>query len=96
MGYQIRYIEDCNIFIEHDCRDELDGFIMMLKTIESEIGGRIFQMDGDEVCYTISGDPFELVYKWDSSSGISIVVGNKEHLDEVVVMLETQFDKLNN
>lgn len=96
MGYQIRNIEKCNIFIEHDCRDELDGFIMMLKTIESEIGGRIFQMDGDEVCYTISGDPYELIYRWDSQSGISVLVSKQEYLDEVVNMLELQFAKLNN
>lgn len=96
MGYHISSISEGYIYIEHDCRDELDGFIMMLKSIEGDIGGRIHQMDGNEVQYIISGDPFELVYKWDSQAGIAVVVNKMEYMDDVVNMLNNHFNKLNN
>lgn len=96
MGYHISSMSDGCIYIEHDCRDELDGFIMMLKSIEGELGGRIHQMDGNDVQYTISGDPYELVYKWDSQYGIAVAVNNPEYMNDVVAMLNNHFNKLNN
>ena len=54
MGYEITSIEDNWIFIKHDYRDELDGFIMLMKSIEGELSGRIIQMDGEDIQYTIN------------------------------------------
>ena len=68
MGYEITSIEDNWIFIKHDCRDELDGFIMLMKSIEGDVGGRIIQMDGDDIRYTIMNDPYNLIFRWDVKS----------------------------
>ena len=53
MGYEITSIEDNWIFIKHDYRDELDGFIMLMKSIEGDLDGRIIQMDGEDIQYII-------------------------------------------
>ncbi len=96
MGYEITSIEDDRIYIKHDYRDELDGFIMLLKSIEGDLNGRIIQMDGDEVKYTIQNDPFNLVFKWDVKSGTAVIVPPGSDIDAVKKMLEDHFDKLNN
>ncbi len=96
MGYEITSIEDNCIFINHDYRDELDGFIMLLKSIEGDVGGRIIQMDGDDVCYTIQNDPFNLVFKWDVKFKTAVIVPDVSDMEAVVKMLEDHFNRLNN
>ena len=96
MGYEITAIEGNQIFIRHDYRDELDGFILLLKSIEGDLGGRIIQMDGDDVRYTIQNDPYDLVFKWDVNTGTAVIVPNESDTDAVVEMLEYHFNKLNN
>ena len=96
MGYEITSIEDDRIYIKHDYRDELDGFIMLLKSIEGDLNGRIIQMDGDDVRYTIQNDPYDLVFKWDVRSGTAVIVPHPEDIDAVIKMLEDHFDRLNN
>ena len=95
-GYEISSVEDNWIYIKHDCRDELDGFIVLMKCIESELDGRILQMDGEDIQYTIQKDPFNLVYRWDSSFGIAVIVEDISNMDAVISMLNAQFEKLNN
>ncbi len=94
MGYEITSIEDNRIYIKHDYRDELDGFIMLLKSIEGDVGGRIIQMDGDDVKYMIQNDPYDLVFQWDTKSGTAVIVPNIEDVEAVAGMLEYHFDKL--
>ena len=96
MGYEITSIEDNRIFIKHDYRDELDGFIMLLKSIEGDVNGRIIQMDGDDIRYMIQNDPFNLVFRWDVNFGTAVIVPEGSSIEEVVRMLESHFDKLNN
>ncbi len=96
MGYEITSIADNSIFIKHDYRDELDGFILLLKSIEGDVGGRIIQMDGDDVCYTIQNDPYNLVFRWDVKFRTEVIVPNINDIEAVVKMLEYHFDKLNN
>lgn len=95
MGYQISSIENNLIYVRHDCRDALDGFIMLLKCIAGDLGGRIIQMDGEIVQYSIADDPYELIYRWDAELGIAVIVNNMKDMDRVVDMLNAQFDKLN-
>ena len=95
MGYQIKGTESNKILIRHDLRDELDGFITLMKSIASELDGRILQMDGDIVRYTISQDPFDLVYEWDSNQGITVIVKSESDIEAVIDMLKTHFEKLN-
>ena len=96
MGYEITSVKDNWIFIKHDYRDELDGFIMLLKSIEGDVGGRIIQMDGDVIQYTIQNDPYNLVFRWDVNYGTAVIVPDVSGVDAVVAMLEYHFDKLNN
>ena len=96
MGYEITAIEDNRIYIKHDYRDELDGFIMLLKNIEGDLGGRIIQMDGDDIRYTIQNDPFNLVFRWDVNTGTAVIVPENADINAVIAMLEYHFDKLNN
>lgn len=96
MGYEIALIEENRIVLRHGLRDELNGFIVLLKSIESDLDGRIIQMDGDEIQYSIQKDPYNLVYKWDAQLGMVVVVPNMEDMDSVVTMLKSNFDKLNN
>ena len=96
MGYEITSIEDNWIFIKHDYRDELDGFIMLMKSIEGELGGRIIQMDGEDIQYTIQNDPFGLIFRWDVQSGTAVIVPDSVNIDAVVSMLESHFERLNN
>ena len=96
MGYEITSVVDDRILIKHDYRDELDGFIMLLKSIEGDLGGRIIQMDSDDVRYMIQNDPFGLVFKWDVDNGTAVIVPDVSKMDEVVSMLEYHFEKLNN
>lgn len=96
LGFQITSIENNWIFIKHDYRDELDGFIQLLKSIEGELDGRIIQMDGDDIQYIIQKDPFNLVYRWDTRAGIAVIVNRPEDIDAVIDMLEYHFNKLNN
>ncbi|MCR5830684.1 MAG: hypothetical protein K6G67_00905 [Lachnospiraceae bacterium] len=96
MGYEITSIEDNRIYIKHDYRDELDGFILLLKSIEGDIGGRIIQMDGDDIRYMIQNDPYDLVFKWDVTSGTAVIVPDGTDIDAVIRLLEDHFDKLNN
>ena len=96
MGYEITSIEGNRIFIRHDYRDELDGFIMLLKSIEGDLGGRIIQMDGNDVCYTIQNDPYNLAFKWDVKFGTAVIVPDENDIDAVVDMLRSHFDRLNN
>ncbi len=96
MGYEITSIEDDRIYIKHDYRDELDGFIMLLKSIEGDVNGRIIQMDGDDVRYTIQNDPYNLVFRWDVGSGTAVIVPTGTDINAVIKMLEYHFDKLNN
>lgn len=96
MGYEITSIEDNWIFIKHDYRDELDGFIMLMKSIEGDLDGRIIQMDGEDIQYIIQNDPYNLVFRWDVKSGTAVIVPDSANIDEVVKMLEYHFNKLNN
>ncbi|MBE5850229.1 MAG: hypothetical protein E7298_08740 [Lachnospiraceae bacterium] len=96
MGYEITSIEDNWIFIKHDYRDELDGFIMLMKSIEGDLDGRIIQMDGEDIQYIIQNDPYNLVFRWDVKSGTAVIVPDLANMDEVVKMLEYHFNKLNN
>lgn len=96
MGYEITSIEDNWIFIKHDYRDELDGFIMLMKSIEGDLNGRIIQMDGEDIQYTIQNDPYSLIFRWDVTSGTAVIVPNAADIEAVVAMLERHFDKLNN
>ena len=96
MGYAITSIVDDHINIKHDYRDELDGFIMLLKSIEGDVNGRIIQMDGDDVRYMIQNDPFDLVFKWDVDHGTSVIVPDVRNVEQVVAMLESHFERLNN
>lgn len=96
MGYEITSIEDNWIFIKHDYRDELDGFIMLMKSIEGELSGRIIQMDGEDIQYTIQNDPYGLIFRWDVQFGTAVIVPDSENIDAVVKMLESHFDRLNN
>ena len=96
MGYEITSIEDNWIFIKHDYRDELDGFIMLMKSIEGDLDGRIIQMDGEDIQYIIQNDPYNLVFRWDVKSGTAVIVPDTANIDEVVKMLEYHFNKLNN
>ena len=96
MGYEITSIKDNQIFIKHDYRDELDGFIMLLKSIEGDVNGRIIQMDGDDIRYMIVNDPYNLVFRWDVKFGTAVIVPDADAVASVVDMLERHFDKLNN
>ncbi|MBQ8665728.1 MAG: hypothetical protein IJ526_02555 [Lachnospiraceae bacterium] len=96
MGYEITSIEDNWIFIKHDYRDELDGFIMLMKSIEGDLDGRIIQMDGEDIQYIIQNDPYNLVFRWDVKSGTAVIVPDLANMDEVVKMLKYHFNKLNN
>ena len=96
MGYEITSIRDNQIFIKHDYRDELDGFIMLLKSIAGDLNGRIIQMDGDDIRYTIVNDPYNLVFRWDVKYGTAVIVPDAANVDAVKAMLEYHFDKLNN
>ena len=94
LGFQITSVEDNWIFIKHDYRDELDGFIMLMKSIEGDVNGRIIQMDGEDIQYMIQNDPFNLIYRWDSTFGLAVIVDNSSDIDDVVRMLEYHFEKL--
>ena len=96
MGYEITSIRDNQIFIKHDYRDELDGFIMLLKSIEGDLNGRIIQMDGDDIRYMIVNDPYNLVFRWDVKYGTAVIVPDAANVDAHKAMLEYHFDKLNN
>ena len=67
----------------------------MLKSIESELDGRIVQMDGDDIQYTIQKDPYNLIFKWDASVGMVVIVSDMKDMDSVTKMLTSHFDKLN-
>lgn len=96
MGYEIASIEDHRIFIRHDYRDELDGFIMLMKSIESDVGGRIIQMDTDDIRYCIQGDPYDLIFVWDVKYGNAVIVPENGDMDQVVALLKDHFERLNN
>ena len=96
MGYEITSIEDNWIFIKHDYRDELDGFIMLMKSIEGDLNGRIIQMDGEDIQYTIQNDPYNLVFRWDVKFGTAVIVPDLNDMEAVVAMLKQHFDRLNN
>jgi len=95
MGYAITAVENNWVFIHHDLRDELDGFIMLVKSIASEVDGRILQLDGEDIQYTVQNDPYNLVFRWDSKYGIVVVVPDVGIMDDVVTMLGTHIEKLN-
>ncbi len=94
MDYVITSIQDNWIFIQHDYRDELDGFIMLIKSIEGELDGRIIQVDGNEIQYTIDKDPYHLVYRWDTKEGIVVILENVDDTEAVLQMLQYHFEKL--
>ena len=94
LGFQITSIEENWIFIRHDYRDALDGFIMLMKSIEAELDGRIIQMDGEDIQYIIQKDPFNLIYRWDAAFGIAVIVNDMADMNDVVAMLEYHFRKL--
>lgn len=96
MGFEITSIEENKIFLKHGLRDELNGYILLLKSIEAELEGRIVQMDGNEAQYTIQRDPYNLIFKWDDNVGMMVIVPNTSDMDSVVKMLKNNFDKLNN
>lgn len=96
LGFEITSIENNWIFVHHDYRDELDGFIMLLKSIEAEVDGRIIQLDGDDIQYVIQKDPYNLIFRWDLSGQIVVVVADLSDMNDVVNMLNYHFDKLNN
>lgn len=94
LGFEITSIEENWIFIRHDYRDALDGFIMFMKSIEGDVNGRIIQMDGEDIQYIIQQDPFNLIYRWDASFGIAVIVPDMKDMDAVIQMLEYHFRKL--
>lgn len=96
MKYEIVSIEGNRIILSHGLRDELNGYILLLKSVESDLDGRIVQMDGDDIQYMIQKDPYNLVFKWDSSLGMVVIVPNLNDMDSVIEMLNNHFDKLNN
>ncbi len=96
MGYEITSIKDNWIYIKHDYRDELDGFIMLMKSIEGDVGGRIIQMDGQDVEYKILNDPYNLIFRWDVQSGTAVIVPDVADIEPVVLMLKDHFYRLNN
>ncbi|MFT3985448.1 MAG: hypothetical protein QM697_16210 [Lachnospiraceae bacterium] len=94
MDYEIISIQENWIFIRHNYRDELDGFIMLIKSIEGELDGRIIQVDGSEIQYTIDKDPYHLIYRWDTREGIVVILENKDDTESVLQMLQYHFEKL--
>ena len=94
MGYEITGIDQNVIHVRFTFRDELDGFIMLLKSIEGDLDGRILQLDGDEIKYVIDKDPYKLVYKWDTVEGISIILNDIKDTEAVTKMLYIHFEKL--
>lgn len=96
MDYEIISIKDNWIYIRHNYRDELDGFILLIKSIEGELDGRILQVDGDIIQYTIDKDPYHLVYRWDTKEGIVIIMEDVADTEAVLKMLEFHFQKLSN
>jgi len=94
LRFQITSIEENWIFIRHDYRDALDGFIMLMKSIEGDLNGRIIQMDGEDIQYIIQKDPYNLIYRWDATFGIAVIVNNIADMNDVVAMLEYHFRKL--
>ncbi len=87
MDYEIISIQENWIFIRHNYRDELDGFIMLIKSIEGEL-------DGSEIQYTIDKDPYHLIYRWDTREGIVVILENKDDTESVLQMLQYHFEKL--
>jgi len=96
MDYEITSIRDNWIFIRHSYRDELDGFIVLIKSIEGELDGRIIQVDGSIIQYMIDKDPYRLVYRWDTKEGIVVIMENEKDREAVLQMLNYHFRKLSN
>ena len=48
------------------------------------------------VQYTIQNDPYGLIFRWDVQSGTAVIVPDSVDINEVVSMLESHFDRLNN
>lgn len=96
MNYQYKIImvneEERWIFISDSDPFESDAFVNLVKAIQSDLNGKLTCVG--EVQYKIEGDPFGLIYQWDSCFGSVVIYENNEQKDAVVEFLQNYFIKL--
>lgn len=88
MKYQVKDISEKDrwIYISSDDDDmEPDAFILLVKTIQKAVGGKI--SSAGELRYKISNLPCDIVFQWDDVFGIVIDYGDEDK-DTVIKLLQ--------
>jgi len=96
MNYQYKIIsvdeKERWIFIGNADPSESNAFINLVKAIQSDRNGELICVG--EMQYKIEGDPFGLIYQWDSCFGSVVIYAYNEQKDAVLEFLQIYFIKL--
>ena len=97
MGYRVDSSGNSSwILIFHEYATvDTDSFVALLKSVQSELGGKIVKVRNEDVQYMIDNDPMELVFQWDSCFGNVVIIQDGRYRDSAVALLERRCIKLN-
>lgn len=73
---------------------EPDSFIALLKEYQNDIGGKIIVNFNDDQ-YTITKDPLNLIFQWDSLFGTTVIVPLKTDMLKAKNKITILCDRLN-
>ena len=83
------------IFIFSDnSLEEPDEFVELVKEYQIEIGGEIIAVS-EETQYTITNDPLQLVFQWDTLFGITVIVPHNTKISDAENAMYFLCEKLN-
>ena len=97
LGYRVNVFGDGNwIHVYHEyAMEEPDSFVALVKSVQSELDGKIVKVPNEDMQYMIDNDPMKLVFQWDSCFGNVVIVQDGTCRDSAVTLLERHCKKPN-
>ncbi len=94
--YSISYISESWISIDYaDSFLDIRPMILLLKSIQKDIGGEIVRVDQDDDVFTLTNDQYKSKFQWDSCFGCNVVLNNIKDKNKVMKWLQFYLDNLN-
>lgn len=84
------------IFVKHETAErEIDPFIDLLRSVQSELHGKLTPQQESGFCYELTAEKLRLVCCWKSGEGISVTVPDETDAGEAFALLERHCARLN-
>ncbi len=95
MYYKISMVTEEDGWIVIDTDDRASEPVRALcASVAEELGKEMFQPYEGDAQFMIKGDPYKLIFQYDSLFGTVVILDKPEDKDAVVELLERHFEKL--